>query len=136
MRKSAATVCLALLLFGCGDNGFRSEASYDGYKTSDWVQLAEDEDVEWRRKAVVALGELGPSEADDSVPALAKACADPDPYVRLSALRSLEKLAPKARKAAPAVTRALNDKNKVIVKQALKTAKAIEMARPSPLNNN
>jgi hypothetical protein len=49
---------------------------------------------------------------------------------------SLEKLAPRALKAQPAVGRAINDKEKVIMKQAIKTYRAIELARPSALNGS
>jgi HEAT repeat protein len=135
MRQLAATACLTLLLFGC-DNLVREEASYEGYTTSQWAMLATDQDadVERRREAVAALGELGLSEADKSVPALKEAVADPDAHVRLLALQALQKLAPKAATAQPAVGRAFNDKNKAVVKQALKTYRAIEMAKPSGLN--
>jgi HEAT repeat protein len=136
MRKLAATACLALLLFGCGENGLHTEATWEGRSTSQWVQLAKDDDVEARRKAVTALGELGLTEASDTVPTLTEAVADPDPAVRLLALRSLEKLAPKASKAQPAVGKAINDKNKTIAKQAMKTLRAIEVAKPSPLNGH
>jgi hypothetical protein len=135
MRNLAAAACLTLLLFGC-ERAFRDEASYEGYTTSQWADaLSQDnQDVEMRRKAAFVLGELGLSEADESVPALANACSDPDIHVRINALRSLEKLAPKAKKAEGAVGRAMNDKNKVVLKQALKTFKAIELAKPSALN--
>jgi hypothetical protein len=46
-------------------------------------------------------------------------------------LKSLEKLAPKARKAQDAVSRTIKDKNKLVMKQAVKTFKAIEMAKPT-----
>jgi hypothetical protein len=36
----------------------RAEASWEGRSTGAWVELAKDEDVEKRRKAVQALGEL------------------------------------------------------------------------------
>ncbi len=135
MRKLTATACLALLLLGC-DNALREEATYEGYPTSSWAALAtaRDEGVDRRRKAVIVLGELGLTEADRSVPALQEALTDPDPDVRLLALKSLGKLAPKASKAQPAVGRAFNDKNKYIAKEAMKTYKLIEMSKPSGLN--
>lgn len=136
MRRLAATACLSLLLIGCGSHGFRGEATWEGHSTSDWVRLAKDDDVEARRKAVTALGELGLSEAGESVPALTDAVADPDPLVRLLALQSLEKLAPRESKAEAAVGRAINDKHKAIARQAMTTLKAIELARPSPLNGS
>lgn len=134
MRKLAATVCLTLLLLPGCERSFRDEATYEGYTTSQWVEELSDDNVEKRRKAAFVLGELGLDEADDTVPALATACADPDIQVRLAALKSLEKLAPKARKASGAVGRAISDKNKLVCKQAIKTYKAIELARPSALN--
>jgi HEAT repeat protein len=134
MRKLAATACLTLLLLvGC-ERAFKDEATYEGLTTSQWVEDLSDDDVEKRRHAAIVLGELGLSEADETVPPLAKACSDPDVHVRYAALQSLEKLAPKAKKAEAAVGRAINDKHKAVVKQAIKTYKAIEMAKPSALN--
>jgi HEAT repeat protein len=136
MRKLAATLCLTLMLLPGCERSFRDEATYEGYTTSQWIEELKDDDVAKRRKAAFVLGELGLDEADDTVPELAKACADPDANVRLMSLRSLEKLAPKAKKAEGAVGRAISDKNKLVLKQAIKTYRAIEMARPSPLNGN
>ncbi|HKI33962.1 MAG TPA: HEAT repeat domain-containing protein [Gemmataceae bacterium] len=135
MRKLAATASLALLLLGC-ENSFREEAVWEGVSTSGWVEQLQDDDVEKRRKAAEVLGELGPTEADLTVRPLADALKDTDAHVRLMALKSLEKLAPKASKVQPAVGRAMNDKNKIIARQAMTTYKAIEMAKPSALNNN
>jgi HEAT repeat protein len=136
MRKLIATTFLALLLLPGCERSFQDEATYEGYTTSQWIELLTDpaEDVERRRKAAFVLGELGLTEADETVPPLAQACSDPDVGVKLNALRSLEKLAPKAKKAQNAVGRAMNDKHKAVLKQAIKTFKAIEMAKPSALN--
>ena len=135
MRNFAAAACLAMLTLGC-EHALREEPKYDGLTVSQWCQVAtdQDEDVERRRQATEMLGNLGPEEADDTVPALTKAVADPDAHVRLLALRALGKLAPKARKAQPAVGRAINDKNKIIAKEAIKTYRLIELAKPSGLN--
>jgi HEAT repeat protein len=134
MRKFAATACLALLLIGC-ERTFQDPVIYEGMTTQQWVEdLSDENNVERRRKAAVVLGELGLSEAEETVEPLAKACSDPDLQVRLNSLRSLEKLAPKAKKAEGAVGRAMSDKNKTVLKQAIRTYKAIEMARPSALN--
>jgi HEAT repeat protein len=135
MRKLTTTACLALLMLGC-DNSFREEATFEGAPTSSWALLATDRDepVERRRKAVEVLGNLGLTETDRSVPALKEALTDPDPDVRILTLKALGKLAPKAGKAQAAVGRAFNDKNKYIAKEAIKTYKLIEMAKPSGLN--
>jgi HEAT repeat protein len=137
MRKLICTAGLALLLLGC-ENAIQGEAEYEGVPTSGWVALATDrtQDVERRRKAVKALGELGLTETDETVPALAEALTDPDEGVRYYSLLSLEKLAPKAAKAQPAVGRAMNDKNRAIAKQAIRVYRVIEMARPSALNGH
>ena len=138
MRKVAATACLAFLLLGC-DFSFREEPTYEGRTTEEWVQLidpADNDDGDIRYKAVSVLGEVDPVESDKTVPALAKATADPEPRIRLLALQELEALAPRAKKAQPAVGRAMSDKNKHVAKQAMKTFKAIEMAKPSALNGN
>jgi HEAT repeat protein len=133
MRKLAATACLALLLLGC-ERTFQNEAIYEGYTTSQWIEELSDDDVDKRRKAAFVLGDLGLTEADLTVPELVKAVKDPDAHVRITALKSLEKLAPKASRYEGAVGRAMNDKNKLVAKQAMKTFKAIEVARPSALN--
>jgi hypothetical protein len=134
-RKFATAACLALMMLGC-DNAFREEATYEGAPTSSWCALAtdRDEDVERRRKAVEVLGELGMTEVDQTVPALKEAVTDPDAHVRLLALRSLGKLAPKATKAQAAVGRAINDKNKTVAKEAMKTYRLIELSKPSGIN--
>jgi hypothetical protein len=142
MRKRIAVVCLALLLVGLTllhagcENSFREEAVWEGVSTSGWVELLQDDDVEKRRKAAEVLGELGLTEADLTVRPLADALKDSDAHVRLMALKSLEKLAPKATKVQAAVGRAINDKNKIVAKQAMKTYKTLELAKPSPLSNN
>ncbi|HEX5272119.1 MAG TPA: HEAT repeat domain-containing protein [Gemmataceae bacterium] len=132
MRKLTATACLALLLVGCGR--MQEEASYEGLTTSQWIEELSNEDVNTRRKAAIVLGELGLTEAEQTVPALANACGDADTLVKIYALQSLERLAPKAKKAQNAVGRAMSDKHKVVLKQAMRTFKAIEMAKPSALN--
>src|SRR5262245_21207085 len=114
MRKLAAAACLALLMMGC-ESAFRDEATYEGAPTSSWVALArdKDEDVERRCKAVEVLGDLGLTEADQTVPALQEVLTDAEPRIKLLSLQALAKLAPKASKAQGAVGRAINDKNKI-----------------------
>jgi len=135
MRKLYTTACLALLLVGC-ERSFQDEATYEGVSTSGWVEEAKNDNVEKRRKAAEVLGELGPTEADLTVPALKDLVADEDAHVRLMALRSLGKIAPKAGKASGAVGRAMSDKNKTVAKEAMRTLRLIEMAKPSALNGN
>jgi HEAT repeat protein len=133
MRKLVLAACLALLPLGC--DSLHPEATYDGVTTSDWIEYLHDEtNTDRRVQAATALGELGLDEAGDTVPELAKAVGDPQPRVRLAALQSLQKLAPKARKAQGAVGRAISDKNKVVAKQAMKTFRSIELAKPSAIN--
>jgi HEAT repeat protein len=133
MRKLAATACLTLLLLGC-ENNLTEEAMIEGLYTSDWVEQAKDDDVEKRRKAVEVLGQLGPTETDKTVPALIDALSDEDVQVRLLALRSISQLGGKARKAQPAVGRAINDKDKRVVKEAITVYRQLELAKPSALN--
>jgi hypothetical protein len=135
MRKLTATACLAVLLLGC-DYTFHEDVTYEGRTTEEWVKLTQDDDMDTRLKAIEMLGQIGPIEASQSVPALARSVSDVEPRVRLEALRQLETLAPKAKKAEHAVTRAMNDKNKIVAKQAMKTFKAITLAQPSALNGN
>ena len=135
MKKLLVAACLSFSLSGCADV-IREEAVVDGLTTSDWVAHAQSEDLESRRLAVQKLGELGPDEADRTVPALIAASRDPDKFVRLYAVRSVKALGPKARKATNAMARLVNDREIAIAREAMQVWKDLEMAKPSALNGH
>jgi HEAT repeat protein len=137
MRKHVATAYLALLLLSGCESAFREEAVWEGGSTSYWVEMTKDEDLEKRRNAVKVLGELGPTEADQTVPALIETLKDDDDAVRYYSLTSLGKIGPvKARPAQSAVGKAIQDRHKQIRKEALKLYREIELAKPSPINGH
>jgi HEAT repeat protein len=125
MRKLVVTACLALLLSGC-ESAFREEGEYNGVTTSQWIEQLHDENVEKRREAAQALGELGPPEAEQTAPELATATGDADRAVRFYAIRSIGKLGLKgAKPAKAAVARAINDPDKGVMKEAMRVYRQI-----------
>jgi HEAT repeat protein len=126
---------VAVLFAGCIESD-REEARYEGVPTSIWVLRMRDEDVAVRQEAARALGVLGPSELEETLTPLLEALQDPDPMVRYHALVSIGKLRPPARKASVAVGRAINDKDKRVVKAAIQVYRQLEVSRPSSLNAN
>jgi HEAT repeat protein len=131
-----AAAALALALSGC-ERMIREETTLDGLTTSQWIERLEDEeDVEARREAAQKLGELGADEADLTVAPLIKAVHDADPLVRLYAIEALGQIGPKARRAATAVGRAVNDKDKRVMKAAIRVFRQLEMSKPSALNGS
>ncbi len=137
MRKLLAATFLAVLVVGCKNNITHEEGNFEGLYTSQWIEQLHSEDVEVRRNAARAMGELGPEEADSTVPALIESLKDPDSGVRLSSIQALSKLGPvKARPASGALGRAINDKDKRVAKAAIALYKEVEMAKPSALNGH
>jgi HEAT repeat protein len=137
MRKLLAAAFLAVLFVGCNNGITHEEANYEGYTTTDWIDRLHSEEIEVRRDAAKAMGELGPEEASSTVPALIQSLKDEDTLVRLYSIRSLSKLGPvKSRSASAAVGRAINDKDKRVAKEAIKLYKEIELAKPSAINGH
>ena len=72
------------------------------------IRELKDEDVQTRRNAAKALGEIGPG-AKEVVPALIAALKDKDKEVRTSAAFALGQIGPAAKEAVPALEAAARD---------------------------
>ena len=64
---------------------------YQGKTLEQWIEALKDKDVNVRREAAEALGELG-EKAVKAVPALTQALKDKDEKVRKAAKEALEKI--------------------------------------------
>jgi HEAT repeat protein len=103
--RLAWLLLIAALAAGCGKKEpFRSH----GQPVSYWVQALHEPDVPTRKKAVVALGHVGPADPA-AMPALIGALKDADPDVRAEAVLALLNLGAEAKDAIPALTEARDD---------------------------
>ena len=85
------SLCIGLLFIGC-INETSAEATYQGKPVSHWVRMLKDKDTPSRRKAALALGEIGP-RAMEAVPALTHALLqDQDNEVHYRAAIALESI--------------------------------------------
>ena len=90
-----------------------------------WVEALKRPDPKARKRAVVALGQVGKADPA-AIPALAVALADPDPRVRDEAVLALLKIGPDAREALPALENVRRDRDATVRDHA---AKAIARIR-------
>src|SRR5262245_53444420 len=81
---------LAVLLAGCGNT--RVTVAH-GKPVSYWVRALRNSDARVRKKAVAALGNVGPADAA-AIPALMEAVSDRNAKVRGDAILALLKLGP------------------------------------------
>ena len=80
---------------------------YDGHSLGYWVRALNRPDAELRRRAIFALGAIGP-DAAEAVPALAQALdRDKESAVRMNAAIALFELGLQARSAVPVLIKAL-----------------------------
>jgi hypothetical protein len=133
MKRLMVLTLLGFFCLGC-DALVREEAEYQGVPTSGWVDRMKHDDVEVRREAAAALGELGTTEVHQTLPVLIEALKDSDRHVKLNALGSLDKLGAKARKARTAVAKAINDPDKIVANKAIAVYRRLELSQPSSLN--
>ncbi|HEX4592074.1 MAG TPA: HEAT repeat domain-containing protein [Gemmataceae bacterium] len=91
----------------------------------DWLRQLKNEEVVLRRQACRELGDL-PSQASQSVPALAEALRDENSYVRHDAAAALGKIGPAARPAVPSLLILLKDKEKSVTTTAAAALKKID----------
>jgi HEAT repeat protein len=83
---------------------------FDNQPTSFWIKELANPDTDARRRAVFALGSIGP-EASEAIPTLATLMLeDPDTLVRVDASLALSKMDPASKAAIPSLTQALDDK--------------------------
>jgi len=116
-RKTPVLFALFLLGAGCGTRK-------EDRSIADLVRALKAKDEAVRIMAAEDLGERGPTEPDQAVPALADALKDPSANVRQVAVRALAKIGPEARSAAPALKKALTDSDlgvRLAAADALKT---------------
>jgi HEAT repeat protein len=95
-------------------NWWYATGQHNGQSTRFWVKALDSDDQEMRRKAIFALGAIGP-EAGVAVPKLAAMMLeDADFIVRGEASLALSKMAPASEPAVPALAQALSDEHPVI----------------------
>ncbi len=93
-------IVLVALLSGCG----RAKPTLAGGKpVSYWVEALRGPDAQVRKKAVAKLGNVGRANPA-AFPAVRGALTDPDPAVRLEAIRAVVKFGRDAAEAVPALT--------------------------------
>lgn len=105
----------------------------DGHSLGYWVRALNRPDAEERRRAIFALGAIGP-DAAEAVPALATIMTeDPDRLTRHQAALALTKMAPASVAAVPALTQALDrDKEPVVrINAAIALFELGTQARPA-----
>jgi HEAT repeat protein len=81
-------VCCAIMLCGCGDRASESGATQRLPTVQEWVNDLHAPEEQKRLKAVMALGEMGPT-AKAALPALIAALRDPNRLVRVEVVWSL-----------------------------------------------
>jgi HEAT repeat protein len=104
----------------------------DGHSMGYWLRALGRPDAEVRRRAIVALGAIGP-DAAQAVPALATMLTeDPDAGIRQQAALALVKMAPASGAAVPALARALDEDEEPAVRMnaALGLFRLSSQARP------
>jgi HEAT repeat protein len=105
---------LLLVSLLCLANYLDARVIYDGRPIRDWIQALKSPDVEERRRAIHALGVIGPV-VDAVVPALAAVLlTDVDRRARIEAAVALLRMGPAAKPALPALIQALADRDPVI----------------------
>ncbi len=101
-------VCgLAALLSGCAKT---PPTQAHGRPVEHWVQALRDPDARVRKKAVGALGNVGPADPA-ALPALTAAVRDPDAGVRNQAILALLKWGRDAREAVAVLEQARRDRD-------------------------
>lgn len=105
---------------------------HDGHSAGYWRDGLKSPDAEARRRAIFALGAIGP-DAGEAVPALAVILReDPDAEARQQAALALSKMAPASRAAVPALAEALADEEPFVrMNAALALSRLRAEARPA-----
>jgi HEAT repeat protein len=116
---------LLIVLAGCRETPVTSA---HGKPVSHWVGALRDSDARVRKRAVAALGNVGPADKA-AIPALIEAVKDRDATVRGEAILALLKLGPAAKDAIPVLTQAQRDRDAQVRSYA---TKALEKIGGSP----
>lgn len=82
------------------------EVRYQDQTFAEWQHDLQDLSLEFRMRAVTALGQFGAQ----AVPALVQVLRDPEPGLRLNAAATLGQIGPAAKDAAPALVELLRDR--------------------------
>jgi HEAT repeat protein len=122
MRLSSF-VCILVLLAGCGKKS--GTILSHGKPVSYWIEALNASDAKERKKAVEALGHVGPADSA-VIPALAGAVKDRDAAVRAQAVLALLNIGPDAKEAIPVLIEAQTDKDSKVREYAGKAIKRIE----------
>jgi HEAT repeats len=102
-----------LLCFFVGCAAKKEPLTAHGKPIGHWLDELKRPDPKARKKAVVALGQVGKADPV-AIPALIGALADPDPRVRGEAVLALLKIGPDAKEALPALEEARRDRDATI----------------------
>jgi HEAT repeat protein len=119
---STVVVLFAGVLAGCDPT---PATLVHGKPVSYWVQAMHDSDVRVRKRAVGALGNVGPADPA-AIPALIQAVSDRNAKVRGEAILALLKLGPAAKAAIPVLTQAQNDRDAQVRTYATKALEGID----------
>jgi HEAT repeat protein len=120
MRRTAGVFLIGIVALGCSR---RDQPIMAHDKPVDhWLSEITSADPKARKKAVTALGHVGPRHSE-AVPAVIVALKDRDVSVRNEAVLALLHVGPDARDAIPALNEALQDNDATVRKNA---AKAVE----------
>lgn len=123
MRTAASL--LVFLLVGCADpappvdGGHQAEAD-QAFSDRRWLEALTSDSVEARREAALALGQVGRRTEAEAIPALQKALADPDAFVRLHAAAALGTIGPRAAATVPSLVERLADRDPMVADGAAK----------------
>lgn len=131
--KSAAAPALPELLAVMHDESLNTEARWNAIRTigkigpdaisslPDLIAALDDEEDTIREHSAEAIGDIGPTTAEEGVPALIPMLKDPATRVRRDAVRSLGYIGEASRVAVPQIIELIDDPEE-IVRDAAKTA--------------
>ncbi len=102
------------------------EPRFEGKNVDEWRGDLAKPDPKSRRRAVAALGNLGPA----ALPSLTQALSDADAEVRLSAAKGLGRLGPAGQPALPALIGAMKDRSGIVRRVAAIALGAIRQPTP------
>ncbi|SRR5258708_988200 len=121
--RIGSLVCILVLLVGCAQKS--DPILSHGKPVSYWIQALNASDAKERKKAVEALGYVGPADSA-VIPALVGAVKDQDAAIRAQAVLALLNISPDAKEAIPVLTEAQNDNDALVREYAGKAIKRIE----------
>jgi HEAT repeat protein len=115
-------ISLAVLAAGCAK---KEPLLSHGQPVSHWLDVLKDPNPQARKKAVTALGHVGPADPN-AIPAVIGAVKDPDPAVRAEAVLALLNLGLAAKEAALTLEEARSDRDAKVREYAAKALERIQ----------